>query len=135
MGYTNSLFIGLKSLKDRRKEILKLWPSKWSAALVIDCDCDGNVADILLGILHRSVGCEQGLEIPGGNVVESLVGVLQKYEHRVILISSQHIKLASPVQEEFGDINGAFEDNCDLSDFEANTQRQMLERTIIRKNR
>lgn len=92
LGYTDSLFIGLKSLKIRRKEILKFWPSKWSAALVIDCDCDGNVADILLGVLQESVGCKQGLEISDANLVETLVAVLQKYEQNVILFSTgQHI--------------------------------------------
>ena len=59
----NSLFSGLKSLKIRRKEIIEFWSSNWSGALVIDCDWDGNVADILLDILQESVGCEKGLEI------------------------------------------------------------------------
>jgi hypothetical protein len=60
LGYANSLFTGLNSLKIRRKEIRKLWPCNWSAVLVIDCDCDGNVADILLHILQESLDCEQG---------------------------------------------------------------------------
>ena len=52
LGYTNSLFIGLKSLKIRRKEILKFWPSQWSGPLVIDCDSDSNVlfCKILLAV-------------------------------------------------------------------------------------
>jgi len=131
LGYTGSLFIGLKSLKIRRKEILKLWPSKWSTALVIDCDCDGNVAEILLDILQESVGCEQGLEISDENLVETLVAVLQKYEQKVILISTgQHISLASPVQEKLGNINAAYEDNCVVSDLDARSQRLILERTV-----
>jgi hypothetical protein len=107
LGCRNSLFFGLKALMELPKENLKLWHSMRSAALVIDCDCDGNVADILLDILLQSVGCEQGLEISDANMVETLVGVLQKYEQKVILISTQHISLASPVQEELGNINGA----------------------------
>jgi hypothetical protein len=55
LGYTNSLFIGLNSLKIRRKENRKLWSCKWSADLVNDCDCDGNVANILLDILQESL--------------------------------------------------------------------------------
>jgi hypothetical protein len=88
------------------------------------------VADILLGILQQSVGCDQGLEISGGNVVETLVDVLQKYEHKVILISMQNINLGSPIQEELGDINGAFEDNCNLSDLDAESQRRILQGTV-----
>jgi hypothetical protein len=66
------------------------------------------VADILLDILQQSVGCEQGLQISGENVVETLFAVLQKYEQMVILISTrQHINLASAVQEKFRSINGA----------------------------
>jgi len=131
LGYRNSLFVCLKSLKIQRKEIIKFWPSKWSAALVIDCDCNGNVADILLDILQDSVGCEQGLEISGGNLVETLVAVLQKYEQKVILISTgQHINLAASVQEKLGNINAAYEDNCVLSDLDEKSQRQILQRTV-----
>jgi hypothetical protein len=53
LGYTNSLFTGLKFLMIRRKEIRKLWPCKWSAILVFDCE--GNVADILLDMLQENV--------------------------------------------------------------------------------
>ena len=89
----NSLFSGLKSLKIRCKEIIKFWSSKWSGALVIDCDCDGNVADIPLDILQESVGCEKGLEISGEKLVETLVAAFQKYEQKVILISTGQHKL------------------------------------------
>jgi hypothetical protein len=89
------------------------------------------VADILLGILQQSVGCEQDLEISDASMVETLVSVLQKYEQYVILISTrQSISLVSPVQEELGNINGAFEDNCVLSDLDAKSQRQILQRTV-----
>jgi hypothetical protein len=54
VGYTNSLPLGLKSLINSPKEILNLWHSKWSATLVIDCDRDCNVADILFHILQVS---------------------------------------------------------------------------------
>jgi hypothetical protein len=35
LGYTNSLFIGLKSLMKLPTEIVTLWHSKWSAALIL----------------------------------------------------------------------------------------------------
>ena len=62
-GYKSLLFIGIKSLMVRSNGILKLWPSKKSAIIVTEYDCDGNVAVILLDILQESVGSKQGLEI------------------------------------------------------------------------
>jgi hypothetical protein len=59
-----------------------------------------------------------------------LAAVLQKYEQKVILISTQHINLASPVQEKLANINGAYEDHCVLSDLDAASQRQILETTV-----
>jgi hypothetical protein len=88
------------------------------------------VADILLGILQQSVGCEQGLEITDGNMLETLFNILQKYEQKVILISTQHISLASSVQGELANVNGPYEDSCDMSDFDAESQRQILQRTV-----
>jgi hypothetical protein len=38
--------------------------------------------------------------------------------------------LASPAQEKLANINGAYEDNCVLSDLDAELQRQILERTV-----
>jgi hypothetical protein len=80
LGYTNSLLIGLKSLMSQRKEIRKLWPCKWSAVLVIGCDCEGDVADILLDILQEIVDREQSADNCNDNEVGSLVGILQKYQ-------------------------------------------------------
>jgi hypothetical protein len=40
--------------------------------MVIEYDCDGNVVDILLDILQKSVGCEQGLEISDETMGETL---------------------------------------------------------------
>jgi len=80
--------------------------------------------------LQDSVGCEQSLEISGGNLVETLVAVLQKYEQKVILISTgQHINLAASVQEKLGNINAAYEDNCVVSVLDEKSQRQILQRT------
>ena len=89
------------------------------------------MVDILLDILQESVGCEQGLEISDGNLVETLVAVLQKYEEKVILISTgQHINLASHVLQKPGNNFAAYEDNCDVSDLVAKSQTQILERTV-----
>jgi len=128
LGYRNSLFVSLNSLNMRRREIVKFWPCQWSGALVVDCDCDGNVADILLDILQESVGCKQGLE--------TLVAVLQKYEQKVILISTgQHIHLAASVQEKLGNINAAYEDNCVLSDLDEKQVNRFLQRCIVQLQR
>jgi hypothetical protein len=79
----------------------------------------------------NDVGCEQGFEISDGNTVETLFAVLQKYEQKVILILTlQHINLPSPFPDESGNVNGAYEDNCDASGLEANSNKQILGRTI-----
>ena len=124
IGYKNSLFIGLKSLMVRRKEIRKLWPCKWSAALIIDCDCEGNVADILLDILQETVDSAQ-------SAVGTLVGILQKYQQKVILISTgQHTKCSASFQKKLRNIYTNFEDNCDMSDLDEESQKKILERTV-----
>jgi len=131
VGYKNSLFIGLKSLMTGSKDIHNLWPCKWSAALVIDCDCDGNVADILLDILQETVDGEQNTDRCNDSEVGTLVGVLQKYQQKVILIlKGQHINLAASVQEKLGNINVAYEDNCVFSDLDEKSQTQILQRTV-----
>ena len=131
LGYTNSLFISLKSLKIRRKEIRKFWPCKWSGILVIDCDCDGNVADILLDILQESLGCEQSSDNCDDNKIETLVDVLQKYGQKVILISpGQHKILASHLREKLGHICTDYTDECNMSDLVENSQKQILEKTV-----
>ena len=132
LGYRNSLFIGLNSLKIRRKEIRKLWPCKWSAVLVIDCDCDGNVADILLDILQDSLDCKQGSNNgDDGNKIEALADVLQKYGQKVILISpGQHRNFASHLRENLGYIYADYTDKCNMSDLVENSQKKILESTV-----
>ena len=130
LGYTNSLFIGLKSLMFRRKEICKLWPCKWSAVLVIDRDSDGNVADILLDILQKSVGCRQGSNNSGDNKVETLIEVLQKYQQKVILISTrQHKNLVPSPRKKLRSYTD-YVDNCDISDLEEEWQKKILAKTV-----
>jgi hypothetical protein len=45
LGYGISLFISLKSLMNRREEIIKLWPCKWSSVLVVHCEQDSDSVD------------------------------------------------------------------------------------------
>jgi hypothetical protein len=131
LGYTNSLLIGLKSLRIRRKEIRELWPCKWSAVLVIDCDCEGDVADILLDILQEAVDRKQSADNCNDNEVGSLVGILQKYQQKVILISTrQHTKFAANFQEKLQNNCTNFEDNCDMLDLDEESQKKILERTV-----
>jgi len=130
LGYRNAIFIGLKSIRNQCKEIRKLWPCKWSAVLVIDCDCDSNVADTLLDILQEPVDCEQCSDISGDNKVETLVDDLKKYQQKVILISSRHKILASHLQKKFGNICADYEDNFEYSDLEEESQKKILERTV-----
>jgi len=82
LGYKNSLFIGIKSLINKRKDINKLWSCKWSDVLVVDCDSDGNVVHRVLDILQQSADCEKGLDISDDNTIEHFVDVLQKYQQR-----------------------------------------------------
>ena len=134
LGYTNSLFISFKSSMFRGKEIRKLWPCKWSAVLVIDCDCDcdyeGDVADTLLGILQETVGSEQSVDSCNDSEVGTLVGVLQKYQQKVILISTQHTKFDASFQEKLRNVYKNFEDNCDILDLDEESQNKILERTV-----
>jgi len=130
LGYTNSLFIGLKSLMIRRQEVRKLWPCKWSAVLVIDCDCEGDVADILLGILQETVDREQSADNCNDNEVETLVGILQKYQQKVILISTRYTKFAASFQGKLRNNYEKFEDNCDMSDLDKESQNIILQRTV-----
>jgi ankyrin repeat protein len=131
LGYMNSLFIGLKSLMFRRNEIRKLWPCKLSTVLVIDCDCDGNVADILLDILQQSAGCEQGSKNSDNNKVETLVEVLQTYQQKVVQISTRkHKNLGSKLREKIGKSYADYVDNCNISDMDEECQYKLLERTV-----
>jgi hypothetical protein len=122
LGYTNFLFIGLKVLMNQRKEIHKLWPCKWSAVLVIDCDCEDNLTDILLNILRETADSAQSSECCNDNEVEPLVGILQKYQQKVILISKEHRKFAA-----------SFKDNCDMSHLDEMSQNKILEKMLIFK--
>jgi hypothetical protein len=115
-GYTKSSFIGLKSLMNRREEIRKLWPCKWSDVMVIDCDCDGNVADILLDILRGTADSGQSYDKGVGTVV----GILENYQQKVILISTQQ-------HREFA---ASFKDNCNMLDLDEESQSKILERTV-----
>ena len=98
--------------------------------MVIDCDCDGNVADTLLDIVQKVVDCVQGSDNSDSNMVETFVDILQKYKKTVILISRQEETLASQLREKLGNIYSDYEDNCNLSDFDEKSQKQILERTV-----
>ena len=116
---------------NRRKEICKLWPCKWSAVLIIDCDCDGDVADILLNILQQSVGSKQGSNNSDDNKAKTLVEVLQKYQQKVIQISTkQHKNLGSKLRQKLGKIYMDNVDNCNISDLDEEWQKKKLERTV-----
>jgi len=80
-----------------------------------------------LDILQQSADCEQDLDISDDNKVEHLVDVLQKYQHKVIFISSR--KKVSGFQEKIRNIS-YFEDNCDISDLDEESQKHILERTV-----
>jgi len=127
LGYSNPIFIGIKSLIKKRKKIHKLWPCKWSDVLVVDCDSDSNVAHRVLDILQQSADCEQDLDISDDNKVEHLVDVLQKYQQKVIFISSR--KKFSGFQEKIRNIS-YFEDNCDISDLDEESQKHILEKSV-----
>jgi hypothetical protein len=115
----------------RRKEIRKLWPCKWSDAMVIDCDCDGNVADTVLDILQKPVDCEQGSDNSDGNMAETFVDILQKHKKKVILISRQHKNLASHLREKLGNLFADYEGNYNLTDFDEKSQKQILEKKLL----
>jgi hypothetical protein len=124
LGYNNSLFVGIKSLMTLRKEINKLWPCKWSEVLVLECDSDGKVAQTLLDILQQSADCEQGLDISD----ETLVDFWQKYQQKVILISTR--KRNSVLKEKLRNICMYFGDNFDISDLDEKSQKKILESPV-----
>jgi len=126
-GYENSVFIGIKSLMYQRKEITKLWPCKWSDVLVVDCDSHGNVAHRVLDILQQSADCEQELDISDDNTIKLLVDVLQKYQQKLILISPR--QYSSGFKRKLQNIS-YFEDDCDISNFDEKSQKQILGRPI-----
>jgi len=127
LGYKNSLFIGIKPLMNKRKEINKVWPCKWNDVLVVDCDSDSNVAQKVLDILQQSAGCGQGLDNSDENTLKTLDYVLQKYQQKLILISTR--KKASGYQEKLRNIP-YFEENYDISDLDEKSQKQILEKPV-----
>jgi len=112
LGYENSLFIGKKSLIFPNKNFKNLWPSKWCRVLVVDCGAD--VACTFLESLLKSPDGGQGLDINDDNRAESLFGILQKYEQKIILISPK-INISNS-QKELRNIFTYFEDNFEISD-------------------
>jgi hypothetical protein len=88
-GYKNPLFINIKSLILPRKEFRNFWPCKWSDVLVLDCGCDGNVAQRVKDILENSADFGQGLDISDDNKKEPLFNVLRKNQQKVIIISQK----------------------------------------------
>jgi hypothetical protein len=99
--------------------------------LVIDCDCDDNVADILLDILQQSVGSKQGSDNSDVNKVKTLVEVLQKYQQKVIQISTKQNKNSgSKLKQKLGKSYTDNIDNCNISDLEEEWQKKILERTV-----
>ena len=111
LNYENSVFINSKSLMSRRKEFLKLWPCKWSAILVIDCEEQSDSVD--------------------ESVIDILVGFLCQYQQKVILISpTKHGNLASRLREKLGNIFMDYEDKSDISDLDEKSQNKILERAV-----
>jgi len=127
LGYKNLLFIDIKSLMILHKEMHKLWLCKWSDVLVLDCDPDGKVARTVFDILQQPADCGQGLDISDDISVEHLVDVLQRSQQTVILISPR--QTASGFRGILGNIP-YFEDKCNISDLDENSQKQILERTV-----
>jgi len=109
------------------KEMNKLWPCQWSDVFVLDCDSDGEVARKVLDTLQQSADCGQGLDISDDNSVAPLVNILQKSQQKVVLISPR--QTASGFQEKVRNIS-YFEDNCNISDLDEKSQKQILERTV-----
>jgi ankyrin repeat protein len=107
LGYRDSLFISFKFLMIAHKQVFKLWPCKWSAVLVIDCEKDSDIID--------------------DNVIDNLVSFLRRYQQKVILISPEgHQNLASRLREELGNIFTEYKDTCKLLDLDEKTQKQIL---------
>jgi len=125
--YKNVIFIGIKSLINKPKEIRNLWSCKWSDVLVVDCDSDGNVIHTVLDILQQSADCKQVSDVSDDNRAESFVDVLQKNEQKVIFISRQIIR--SFFQRNLRNISYV-EDNCEFSELDEKSQKQILERPV-----
>ena len=111
LGYRDSLFISSKFLMIGSRKVLKLWPCKWSAVLVIDCEKDSDIID--------------------DNVIDDLVSFLRQYQQKVILISpAGHQNLASRLREELGNIYTEYVDTCKLLDLDEESQKQIMEKNV-----
>jgi len=122
----NSLFICIKSLMNKNKEINKIWPCMWNNSLVVDCDSDCNMDQVIFKILELSAD-SNALDISDGNTLLALVNVLQKYQQKLILISPRQKN--SVFREKLRDIS-YFEDNCNISDLDEKSRTQILERPV-----
>jgi len=77
------------------------------------------------------IDCEKYSDRVDESVVDTLVSFLRQYRQKVILISPpQQKSLASRLREKLGNICTDYEDNCDISDLDAKSQKQILERTV-----
>jgi len=111
LNYENSVFVHSNSLMSQHKKVLKLWPCKWSATLVIDCEKKGGSVD--------------------ESIIETIVSFLRQYQQKVVLISpTKHENLAPRLREKLGDIYMDYEDNCNISDLDEESQNKILERTV-----
>jgi len=111
LNYKNSVFINSKALLSRRKDVFKLWPCKWSATLVIDCEKQSDSVD--------------------ETVIDTLVSALRHSQRKVILISpTQQENLVSRLREKLGNICTDYEDTCDISDLDEKSQMEILERKV-----
>ncbi|PNF16237.1 hypothetical protein B7P43_G14914, partial [Cryptotermes secundus] len=109
----NSLFVSLKSLLKRRKEILNIWPCKWSTVLVIDCTRGSDRVDV--------------------NVTNILLDYLRKPHKQLILISQRkNQNFASHLHQNLGHIckYDEYSDDCNLLDLDDESQEQILEKTV-----
>ena len=104
-----------------------MWPCKWSDVLVVDCGSDGKEAHTFLDILQKSAECGQGLDMTDKNTVKTSPVISQKCQQKLILISRR--KMASVFQEKLRNIF-YFEDNCDITDLDEKSQKQILERSV-----
>jgi len=77
------------------------------------------------------IDCEKHSDRVDESVVDTLVSFLGQYQKRFILISPpQQETLASKLREKLGNICMDYEDNCDISELDAKSQKQILERTV-----
>ena len=77
--------------------------------------------------MQQSADCEEGLVISNDNTVKLLGSVLQKYQQKVILISSR--QKASAFEEKFGNIPH-IKGNYNLSELDEGSQKLILERSV-----